>query len=63
MSTSIPNDPNTRLEALVGRCRTQDRTLETSEAPEAEIEAVDTYEWLAARVGLLHTVDARVGDV
>jgi hypothetical protein len=26
------------------------------------IEAVDTYEWLPGRFGLLHTVDARVGE-
>jgi Protein of unknown function (DUF1579) len=53
---------HTRLTALVGRWRTEGRTSETAEAPAARIEALDTYEWLPGRFGLLHTVDARVGD-
>jgi Protein of unknown function (DUF1579) len=51
-----------RLAALVGRWRTEGWTNETAEAPAARIEALDTYEWLPGRFGLLHTVDARVGD-
>ena len=51
-----------RLAPLVGRWRTQGRTIETPEAPSAPIDAVDTYEWLPGRSALLHTVDARVGD-
>jgi hypothetical protein len=35
-----------RLEALIGRWRTEGWTSETAEAPAARIEAVDTYEWL-----------------
>jgi hypothetical protein len=53
---------HTRLAALVGRWRTAGWTTETADAPAARIEAVDTYEWLPGRFGLLHTVDARVGD-
>jgi Protein of unknown function (DUF1579) len=51
-----------RLAALIGRWRTQGRTIETGEAPAAPIDAVDTYEWLQGCFALLHTVDARVGD-
>jgi hypothetical protein len=51
-----------RLEALIGRWRTEGWTSETAEAPAARIEAVDTYEWLPGRFALLHTVDARVGE-
>jgi hypothetical protein len=51
-----------RLEALVGRWRTEGWTRETAEVPAARIEAVDTYEWLRGRFALLHSVDARVGE-
>jgi Protein of unknown function (DUF1579) len=51
-----------RLEALVGRWRTEGWTRETAEVPAARIEAVDTYEWLPGRFALLHSVDARVGE-
>jgi Protein of unknown function (DUF1579) len=51
-----------RLAALVGRWRTEGWTTETADASAARIEALDTYEWLPGRFGLLHTVDARVGD-
>jgi hypothetical protein len=36
--------------------------LETADSPAARIDATDTYEWLPGRFGLLHTVDARVGN-
>ena len=49
-----------RLAVLVGRWRTSGATTDTAEP--ATIEAVDTYEWLAGRFALLHTVDARVGE-
>jgi Protein of unknown function (DUF1579) len=58
-----PGPPHERLAALVGRWRTKGRTIATPEAPAAAIDAVDTYEWLPGRVSLLHTVDARVGEV
>ena len=51
-----------RLESLVGRWRTEGWTRETAEGPAARIEATDTYEWLPGGFGLLHTVDARVGE-
>lgn len=57
-----PGSPHLRLESLVGRWRTKGWTRETSEGPAARIEATDTYEWLPGGFGLLHTVDARVGE-
>jgi hypothetical protein len=51
-----------RLDALIGRWKTEGWTRETPEAPAAKIDAVDTYEWLPGGFGLLHTVDAKVGD-
>jgi hypothetical protein len=51
-----------RLDALIGRWKTEGWTRETPEAPPAKIDAVDTYEWLPGGFGLLHTVDAKVGD-
>jgi uncharacterized protein DUF1579 len=57
-----PGAEHKRLAALVGRWRTEGWTRETAEAPATRIAALDTYEWLPGRVGLLHTVDARVGD-
>jgi hypothetical protein len=58
-----PHPAHARLAALVGRWRTAGWTNETAEAPAARIEATDTYEWLPGRFALLHTVDARVGEV
>jgi Protein of unknown function (DUF1579) len=57
-----PGSAHLRLESLVGRWRTNGWTRETAEGPAARIEATDTYEWLPGRFGLLHTVDARVGE-
>ena len=51
-----------RLDALIGRWKTEGWTRETPEAPAAKIDAVDTYEWLPGGFGLLHSVDAKVGD-
>jgi Protein of unknown function (DUF1579) len=51
-----------RLEALVGNWKTQGWTKATTEAPAAEIDAVDTYEWAPGGFALLHGVDAKVGD-
>jgi hypothetical protein len=61
----MADDPQTehrRLEALVGTWRTEGWTREGSEAPAMRIDAVDTYEWLPGGFGLLHRVDAKVGD-
>jgi predicted enzyme related to lactoylglutathione lyase len=54
-----PGPAERRLQALVGRWRTRGWT---TDAPAAEIDAVDTYQWLPGGYALLHTVDARVGD-
>jgi hypothetical protein len=51
-----------RLGVLVGRWKTEGWTREAPGAPASKIDAVDTYEWLHGRFGLLHLVDARVGD-
>jgi hypothetical protein len=55
------NDAYERLEALIGRWRTEGWTREAPGAPAARIDAVDTYERLPGGA-LLHLVDARVGD-
>jgi hypothetical protein len=52
-----------RLDAFVGSWRTEGWTAETAGARPARIEAMDIYEWLPGSCGLLHQVDARVGDV
>jgi Protein of unknown function (DUF1579) len=57
-----PRTEHERLEALVGRWRTEGWTSETAGAPAARVEAVDVYEWLPGRLALLHTVDAHVGE-
>jgi hypothetical protein len=57
-----PGPEQQRLEALVGRWRTEGWTRETPEAPSARIDASDTYEWLHGGFALLHLVDARMGD-
>ena len=58
-----PGPEQTRLAALVGRWRTEGWTNATADEPAARIEAVDTYDWLPGRFAVLHTVDARVGEV
>jgi hypothetical protein len=51
-----------RLVALIGRWKTDGWTREIADAPAVKIDAVDTYEWLPGRFGLLHVVDAEMGD-
>src|SRR5215217_1270250 len=53
--------PAHRLGALIGRWRTRGSTVEGPTGPAAEIDAVDTYEWLPGGHAVLHRVDARVG--
>jgi hypothetical protein len=60
--TAAPGPEHRRLEALVGVWKTQGWTREESGSPPARIDATDSYEWLPGGFGLLHTVDARVGD-
>ena len=56
------SDAYERLEALIGRWRTEGWTTEEPGAPAARIDALDTYERLPGGA-LLHLVDARVGDL
>jgi Protein of unknown function (DUF1579) len=50
-----------RLDALIGRWKTQGWTTEAPGVPADRIDAVDTYERLPGGA-LLHLVDAQVGD-
>jgi hypothetical protein len=50
-----------RLEALIGRWKTEGRTIDPSGAPSDQIDAIDTYERLPGGA-LLHLVNAQVGD-
>lgn len=50
-----------RLEVLIGRWKTEGRTIDASGAPANQIDAIDTYERLPGGA-LLHLVDAQVGD-
>ena len=50
-----------RLEALIGRWKTDGSTREMPGAP-VTIDAVDAYEWLPGGFALLHTVDAKMGE-
>jgi hypothetical protein len=51
-----------RLAVLVGRWKTQGTTRPSPDAPAVTIDATDTYEWLPGRRGLLHIVDAWMGE-
>jgi hypothetical protein len=51
-----------RLTVLIGRWKTEGWTSEMPDAPAARIDAFDTYEWLPGGFGLLHVVDAQVGE-
>jgi Protein of unknown function (DUF1579) len=53
--------PLQRLDALIGRWKTEGWTAEAPGAPAARIDAVDTYKRMPGGA-LLHLVDARVGD-
>jgi hypothetical protein len=50
-----------RLDALIGRWKTEGWTVDASGARADQIDAIDTYERLPGGA-LLHLVDARVGD-
>jgi hypothetical protein len=51
-----------RLSCLVGRWKTDGRTRPRPDAPSITVDAVDTYDWLPGRRGLLHEVDAWMGE-
>jgi hypothetical protein len=57
-----PNSALQRLDALIGRWKTEGWTTDAAGVQVDRIDAVDTYEWLPGGA-LLHLVDARVGDV
>ena len=50
-----------RLDALIGKWKTEGRTADASAVPADRIDAIDTYERLPGGA-LLHLVDASVGD-
>jgi hypothetical protein len=51
-----------RLEALIGRWKTDGMTKEMPGAPAAKVDAWDTYEWAPGGYALLHGVDANMGE-
>ena len=57
-----PGPEHQRLEVLVGRWRTEGQTKDMPNAPAVRVDAFDAYEWLHGGFGLLHLVDARMGD-
>ena len=56
-----PGPGHRRLEAFVGRWRTEGRTAAGPSGPAAEIAGEDRYEWLPGGFFLVHRVDVRVG--
>lgn len=54
-----PHPRNRLLDALVGRWRSQGRTVTT---PAVRIEGFDDYEWMAGEFFLVHRVDVRMDD-
>ena len=55
-----PPAENVRLDVLVGRWRSEGRTVDAE--PAIEIGGFDTYEWLAGGFFLVHRVDVRMND-
>jgi uncharacterized protein YndB with AHSA1/START domain len=51
-----------RLEALIGRWRTEGETVASPSEPATRIAGTDTYEWLGGGFFVVHRVDVRVGD-
>jgi hypothetical protein len=51
-----------RIGVLVGRWKTDGRTRPRPDAPSLTVDATDTYEWLPGSRGLLHVVDAWMGE-
>jgi hypothetical protein len=51
-----------RLEALIGRWKTDGWTTETEDAPATKVDALDTYEWAPGGYALLHSVEAKMGE-
>ncbi|WP_141585216.1 DUF1579 family protein [Actinomadura sp. WMMA1423] len=57
-----PRSENQRLNALVGRWRSQGCTAATAIEPAIRIAGSDTYEWLAGEHFLIHRVDVRMNE-
>lgn len=51
-----------KLQALIGKWHTQGKTVATDTQPSVVVDATDTYEWLHGGYGLLHTVEAGMGE-
>ncbi|MFD8557988.1 DUF1579 family protein [Streptosporangium canum] len=60
--THTPRSENRRLNALVGRWRSQGQTAATPSEPVIRIVGSDTYEWLAGEHFLIHRVDVRMNE-
>ncbi|MDF5757296.1 DUF1579 family protein [Spongiactinospora sp. TRM90649] len=55
------HDENRRLAALIGRWRSEGRTVATPEAPSVNIGGHDVYEWFPGEQFLVHHVDVLMG--
>ncbi|MFF5264509.1 DUF1579 family protein [Actinomadura viridis] len=58
----VPDPRNKLLDALLGRWRTQGRTLGAEADPAILIEGFDDYEWMAGGFFLVHRADVGMGD-
>ena len=58
----MPSAESERLAVLIGRWKTDGWTVAAEGEEAIRVDAHDTYEWLPARSGLLHTVNARMGS-
>ncbi|GAA2574141.1 hypothetical protein GCM10010411_02400 [Actinomadura fulvescens] len=56
-----PRPENKRLDVLVGRWRSEGRTVPADGEPPVRIAGSDVYEWLAGGFFLVHHVDVRMG--
>lgn len=61
-NTRAPRSENQRLNALVGRWRSQGRIAATATDPAIRIGGLDTYEWLAGEHFLIHRVNVRMNE-
>lgn len=60
--TPKPNPALERLNAFVGKWKTEGEIKASSSAPSAKLKGTDTYEWLPGRFFLIHRVDVQMGD-
>ena len=57
-----PGPEHKRLDALVGKWKSDGRTTAGGNEPVIKISGTDAYEWLPGGFFLLHHVDVRMGD-